>query len=117
MRTIGADRRFACVLAVAALALALAACGSSGGGAQVQACTSPGQAVSIPDQNLLAAVRGALGKPTGAITCGDLGGLKTLTAENAGIASLEGLQHAKDLEWLWLTFNDVRDLSPLANLE
>lgn len=79
-------------------------------------CVSADQVVSIPDAELLRAIRGALGLPTGDLTCLDLALLTRLEHDNGGISDLEGLQYAVNLSHLSLHNNDVADVSPLADL-
>jgi len=79
-------------------------------------CTDPGAIVQIADTNLETAVRGAIGVPSGPISCADIRTLTTLSAPDSHIARLDGLQHASDLTSLDLTRNDVADLSPIENL-
>lgn len=74
--------------------------------------------VEVPDAALEAAIRDAVGAPTGELRCSHLGMLDELVAPpDAGIASLEGLQYAFGLRELELARNDVEDLSPLEHLE
>ena len=62
--------------------------------------------VSIPDPNLEAAIREAIGKPTGPITEEDLAGLTELDAGFRGIISnLTGIEHCTNLQTLWLWGN------------
>ncbi|MBE0566372.1 MAG: leucine-rich repeat domain-containing protein [Krumholzibacteria bacterium] len=72
--------------------------------------------VAIPDAALEAAVRARLGIPTAPLRRLDLRGLGDLTAEEAGIVSLAGLQECPNLEVLHLRGNAVADLGPLAAL-
>ncbi len=74
------------------------------------------QAVEFADENLEAAVREAINKPTGDIYEGDLHGLIHLSAENAGISDLSGLEYCTDLERIELDGNQISDLQPLAGL-
>ena len=75
------------------------------------------QAVIIPDANLRAAIEDALGlDPGDPITEADMAGLITLTAHDSGIADLTGLEHAVNLEALWLDHNEISDLGPLSGL-
>ena len=74
------------------------------------------QEVVFPDSNLEAAIREAIGKPTGKIDEVDLVGLTTLDAENRGISELSGLEYCTDLTWLNLNDNNISNLSPLTNL-
>jgi hypothetical protein len=71
---------------VGALAIAMLLC-----------CAGPARAqtnVTFPDPNLEAAVRSALGKPTGALTPADLGTLTTLYADWRQITNLTGLEYS-----------------------
>jgi hypothetical protein len=49
-------------------------------------------------------------------TAEDMLGLVSLAAEDRGITSLTGLEYALNLEELWIRWNHVSDLSPLAGL-
>ena len=72
--------------------------------------------ISIPDANLMAAIRWELGKDTGAITSADMASLTSLTLAQANIRDLTGLQYAVNLETLDLESNLVSDLTPLSGL-
>lgn len=72
--------------------------------------------ISLPDQNLEAAIREAVGKPTGDIYEADVENLTSLYAAERGIVSLTGLEHATSLTHLYLDSNNISDISPLANL-
>jgi Leucine-rich repeat (LRR) protein len=74
------------------------------------------QNVSIPDTNLRAAVRAAIGKPSGALNNVDLLKLNQLTANFAGIADLTGLEWASNLTSLSLAGNSVTNLSKIQAL-
>ena len=77
--------------------------------------TSP--EVSIPDANLRAAVRSALGLAGGVpITQQKMQGLITLYAGQRGIADLTGLEHATYLGYLSLERNSISDISVLSGL-
>ena len=54
--------------------------------------------VHFPDPNLEAAVRGALGKPTGDVTDEDVAGLTSLAARYRDIRDLTGLEYATDVQ-------------------
>ena len=80
-------------------------------------------AVSIPDPNLLAAIRTALDKPTGDITRADMLSLRLLGAPQLNgydatraVASLEGLQYAHNLTRLNFDSNAISDLRPISGL-
>jgi len=72
--------------------------------------------IHFPDQNLQAAIREAVGKPTGDIYEADVENLTSLYAPERGIVTLTGLEHATSLTHLYLDSNNISDLSPLANL-
>ena len=75
------------------------------------------QNVSFPDANLAAKVRTALNLASGAnIPLTSLQGLDSLSADNAGITNLTGLEQATGLERLYLDRNQISDLSPLSSL-
>ena len=79
-------------------------------------CVSP-VFTPIPDANLHAVIAEALGKASDAeITQEDLAKLTRLEANDAGITSLTGLEHATRLERIWLRYNAISNLSPLADL-
>ena len=69
------------------------------------------------DPGLRAAVERALGKPAGApLTLEEMLTLESLTADAAGISSLQGLQAATRLEYLDLSDNALTDVAELARL-
>ena len=72
--------------------------------------------VNIPDPNLEAAIREAIGKPTGPITEEDLQGITSLDAGGRGIEDLTGLEHCTNLQELRLWDNQIADISPLSGL-
>ncbi len=75
--------------------------------------------VNIPDRNLRAAIAEALGKDgTGVIpiTFEEMATLTTLRASNRDIKDLTGIEHATNLEELWISKNPVSDISPLSKL-
>jgi hypothetical protein len=105
------------------------------------ACSSNDQPIPVPDAALQKAIRDALGKATGDLTCLDMALLTELdntVATEKGISSLEGLQYAinlrdaqlgenaitsatplkdlKKLEWLNLNNNQISDLTSFQNL-
>jgi len=85
-------------------------------GVMVVGCAGP-KAVTFPDENLEAAIRDALGKPTGEeITTAELAKLTTLSAESRGIADISGLEYCINLTELYLLESQISDISPLANL-
>ena len=77
-------------------------------------CTDP---VVFPDPNLEAAVRDALNKPSGDVTCADIRLLTELIAVSDSVEILEGLQFAVNLTTLDLADDAlIRDLTPLQRL-
>ncbi len=76
--------------------------------------------IAIRDPNLRAAIAEALGKNNTAIvsiTAEEMTTLTTLRASNRGIKDLTGIEHAINLENLWISGNPITDLSPLAALK
>ena len=73
--------------------------------------------VSIPDANLKAAIQEALNIASGdPVTESDLADLTELSARDAGIVNITGLQHAVNLEKLDLGVNGIEDISALQGL-
>jgi hypothetical protein len=72
--------------------------------------------VTFADPNLEAAVREAVGKPTGKIYASDLERLTSLNATESNITNLTGLESATSLTYVDLRANEIRDISPLADL-
>ncbi len=71
----------------------------------------------IPDANLRRALRISLDKATGAtITQTDLAMLTELSAWDASIIALVGLEYATNLEYLYLGGNNIVNLLPIAGL-
>ena len=71
----------------------------------------------IPDPNLRAAVRTALGiAPNLRITIDAMRRLTTLNAVQLGIADLTGLEYATNLTHLYIGDNLISDINPLAHL-
>jgi len=91
---------------------ALAAVAFLGWAGQLRAQTN----VSFPDPNLEAAVRSALGVPTGPLTSDELGTLTSLYASWRQITNLSGLEYATNLTTLNLSYNSVSGVSLLAGL-
>ena len=72
----------------------------------------------IPDRSLAARVRSRLGLgPNANLTKQKVQKLTQLTANDAGIKNLTGLEHATQLRSLSLVGNQISDVSPLAGLE
>jgi len=72
------------------------------------------EAVYFADANLKAAVEDALwvDDPTPP----DMLELRELYCIRQGVKDITGLEHAKNVELLWLRWNDISDLSPLSGL-
>ena len=80
----------------------------------------PGKSVDIPDPNLRAVIAETLEKErtdTASITLEEMTTLTTLRASNRDIKDLTGIEHAINLEELWISKNPITDLSPLAALK
>ena len=75
-----------------------------------------GEIVYFPDAGLDAAVRAAIGKPTGDILSTDLLGLESLDAYWRSIIDLTGIEYCTDLVSLNLNSNHVDNLGPLNGL-
>jgi len=74
------------------------------------------QVVVVTDPTLQGLVRSALVKPTGNLTSLDLLALTALTAHNANITDLSGLEWAANLTTLGLGGNTISNLVSLTNL-
>ena len=73
--------------------------------------------VTVSDANLRGKIVETLGKPRGrTLTAADMLRLTTLTANNANIRELTGLQHASNLRTLSLDGNNILDVVPLTAL-
>ncbi len=69
-----------------------------------------------PTPTLEAAVRAAIGIPSGRILQSDLASLTTLTLENQGIASVQGLDLATNLNYLNLNDNPITNADLFSGL-
>ena len=79
--------------------------------------TSTAQTVTIPDPNLRAAIAAELGKASGdPITTSDMAALRSLTAREANISDLTGLEGAINLTSLNLGRNSISDITSLSGL-
>ena len=75
------------------------------------------QRIRMPDANLAAVVRDALGLAPGApISKQKIRGLTELDARDSQIKNLTGLEHATQLTYLFLYYNQISDVSPLRGL-
>lgn len=72
--------------------------------------------VTLPDPNLEAAIREAIGKPTGDIYQSDLKELTTLDAGRSNISDLAGLQYCVNLQRLYLAYNRINNLQAISGL-
>ena len=76
-----------------------------------------GQSVNIPDPNLRAVIAEALGKASNAaITVEDMATLTTLSTDDRDIKDLTGMEHAVNLEEMWIEDAHISNLAPLAEL-
>ena len=73
--------------------------------------TTLAQEVSIPDPGLSAAIREALGKPSGPLTVQDMLSLTDLNARNRNVRSIVGLEAARNLVSLDLQINLLTNVS------
>ncbi|MDE0468937.1 MAG: leucine-rich repeat domain-containing protein [Candidatus Poribacteria bacterium] len=89
----------------------------------VTSALPPPEVVSIPDRKLAAAIRGTLGlAEENAITQLDMLRLTQLDIAafwniQPPIKDITGLEHAKNLEFLFLDYNQIRDIAPLTGLK
>ena len=75
------------------------------------------QGVIIPDSNLRAKIGEVLGKGSAdQINPSEIAKLTSLSAPNASISNLTGLEHATNLTVLGLGGNSISDLSPVSGL-
>ena len=74
--------------------------------------------VAIPDPNLRVVIVAALEKEdaTAPITLQEMATLTQLRASNKDIHDLTGIEHAINLEEMWISGNPISDISPLAGL-
>ena len=72
--------------------------------------------VRFPDAALEAAVRTAIGVPTGNIYQSYLLPVTSFNASGLGIVDLSGMEYWTSLTTLWLSVNSIVDLTPLAGL-
>ena len=72
--------------------------------------------VVFPDPNLEAAIREAIGKPTGDIYQSDLEGLTSLDASSRNIADLTGLEYCTSLTTLLIQSNQIDNITQLSGL-
>lgn len=80
-------------------------------------CTDHAIIIDVPDPGLAAALRNELGLAPGEdITCEAVRVLTSLAGYNKGIEDLEGLQHAVELQSLYMPLNEIQNLRPLAGL-
>lgn len=77
----------------------------------------PGE-VAVPDSSLRSVLAEALGKPgpDSPIYADDMASLTALSAGGRRVENLEGIQHAVNLQLLWLGYNRISDISPLSGL-
>ena len=79
----------------------------------------PSEVVSLSDTNLAAAIRKSKSlslTPGNPITQLDMLGLRHLDAYDASITNLTGLEHAKNLKYLYLSGNKISDITVLGQL-
>ena len=73
--------------------------------------------ITIKDKSLKDSIKKELNLLSDNITIGDMYKLTKLSVVGSWISSLEGLQYAKNLEQLDISYNEIKDLSPLKNLK
>ncbi|WP_432352636.1 NPCBM/NEW2 domain-containing protein [Sporosarcina sp. A2] len=72
--------------------------------------------IKFEDKNLLNAIRKTIGG-SGEIMLGELLTLTHLTSPNSRITSLEGLQHASNIQSLNVSGNEITDFPPIKDLK
>ncbi|MGV3218099.1 NPCBM/NEW2 domain-containing protein [Clostridium baratii] len=75
------------------------------------------EVITIKDKYLKDVIKKELNLSSDNITIGDMYKLTKLSCSNKWISSLEGLEYAKNLESLDISYNEIKDLSPLKNLK
>ena len=75
------------------------------------------EVITIKDEALKDIIKKELNLASDNITIGDMYKLTKLDASSKWISSLEGLGYAKNLESLDVSYNEIKDLSPLKNLK
>lgn len=75
------------------------------------------EVITIKDKSLKDVIKKELNLSSDNITIGDMYKLTKLSASNKWISSLEGLEYAKNLESLDISYNEIKDLSPLKELK
>ena len=73
--------------------------------------------IAIGDKYLKKAIKKELNLSGDDITIGDMHKLKNVSFMGSGIESIEGLQYARNLESIDLSYNEIKDLSPLKKLK
>ncbi len=74
--------------------------------------------LKIPDENLESALLSSLGKGQDeGVTVGDMEGLTCFEAVDKNIKDITKLRYAKNLEYLNLKRNQIRDLEPVSKLD
>lgn len=72
--------------------------------------------INFLDANFEQVTRDLISKPSGGITTCDVQGITSITALNAGISNLEGIQYFSNLAYLRLGSGSISDISPLSGL-
>lgn len=73
--------------------------------------------VAFGDANLERVIRDIIDKPQGSIYEMDLEGVTVLTAHGRNITDLMGIEHCRNLKYVYLSGNMITDLSPLSQLK
>lgn len=72
--------------------------------------------ISFNDRKLEAAIRAQVHVPEGNIYKGDVSSIQKLTIVNQDVLKIDGLEYMVNLNYLDLTNNNIRDLTPLKKL-
>lgn len=85
-------------------------------------CAAAGDVITFADAELEGYFRAEVAAAPGAdLTCADALSvtdwrLPTWEGDPGGVESLVGMQHLRNLEYFWAEFNEISDLTPLADL-
>ncbi|MDU5110717.1 MAG: NPCBM/NEW2 domain-containing protein [Clostridium sp.] len=75
------------------------------------------EVINISDKYLKAAIKQELKLSSDNITIGDMHKLINVSFSGKGIENIEALKYARNLETIDLSYNEIKDLSPLKNLK
>jgi hypothetical protein len=98
--------------------LLMAGCSSTLSTSNLQSGVDVASGVVIfPDKNLETVIRQVLNNTNRPILPEELAGLTVLDANGCDIASIEGIEYCTNLNTIYLAWNNIVDISPLAGLK